>query len=327
MTLSAAPTHARRLVVLMPLRDDWASAAELVRRIDRALSAQPCAAHVLLVDDGSIEPVRPADFQGPFAAVTGIRVLHLRRNLGHQRSIAIGLVHADRAFTADAVVVMDADGEDTAEGVVQLIAAYSGEKAVFAERSRRTESLVFRLFYRLYKSVHLLLTGVRVRVGNFSILPFRYLGALIVMPELWNHYAAAVFRSGLPFATTPIARGHRISGTSRMNFVTLTRHGLSAMSVFADVIGVRLILAVMAGSALTVLGILAVVGIRVFTTSAIPGWATFSIIGLVIILIQLMTIATSFTFTMLAHRATLEFVPLRDHEVFVAGVQDLIAHE
>jgi polyisoprenyl-phosphate glycosyltransferase len=311
----------------MPLRDDWASAAELIRRVDAVLSTRACTADVLLVDDGSIEPVRPADFQGPFVAVKGIRVLRLRRNLGHQRSIALGLVHTDRAFTADAVVVMDADGEDTAEGIVQLLAAYSGDEAIFAERSRRTEGLVFRAFYRLYKALHLLLTGVRVRVGNFSILPFRYLGTLIVMPELWNHYAAAVFRSGLRFATTPIARGYRISGRSRMNFVSLTTHGLSAMSVFADIIGVRLVLAVMAGSLLSVLGILAIFGMRWFATSALPGWATYSIIGLVIILIQLMTIATSFTFTMLANRTATDFVPLRDHEVFVAGVQDLIMHE
>jgi len=41
------------------------------------------------------------------------------------------------------VVVMDADGEDTPEGVAQLLRAYSdthGETAILAERSRRSES-------------------------------------------------------------------------------------------------------------------------------------------------------------------------------------------
>jgi cellulose synthase/poly-beta-1,6-N-acetylglucosamine synthase-like glycosyltransferase len=312
----------------MPLRDDWASAAELIRLLDGTISSYPCTLDVLLVDDGSVQGCSPADFQSQFAVVRTIRILRLRRNLGHQRAIAIGLVHVERAISCDAVLVMDADGEDTPEGALQLVRAFSENhhgsmKAIFAERSRRTESLVFRVFYQLYKALHRLLTGISVRVGNFSILPSAYLSTLVVMSELWNHYAAAVFRSGLPFTKIPIPRGYRITGTSRMNFVSLAAHGMSAISVFGDVVGVRLLIASMAGSLLAVLGILAVAMIRLFTDKAIPGWATYSIGTLAIILIQFITITTSFTFTMLSNRINLSFVPRRDYELFVAETQDI----
>ena len=102
-----------------------------------------------------------------------------------------------------------------------------------------------------------------------------------------------------------------------MNFITLVAHGMSAISVFGDVVGVRLLIASMAGSFLAVLGILAVIVIRLFTHNAIPGWATYTVGTLLIILIQLITIATCFTFTMLSNRVMLNFVPLRDHELFV----------
>jgi polyisoprenyl-phosphate glycosyltransferase len=312
-----------RVIVLMPLRDDWASAAELTRRLDQVISAYPCTVDVLLVDDGSIQAFRSADFQSRFAVVRSVRILRLRRNLGHQRAIAIGLVYIEKTIPCDAVLVMDSDGEDTPEGALELLRAFSGTNAIFAERSRRTESLVFRLFYRLYKLLHRMFTGISVRVGNFSILPSRYLGTLVVMSELWNHYAAAVFRSGLAFTTIPIARGHRIAGKSRMNFVSLTAHGMSAISVFGDVVGVRLLITCMAGSLLAALGILAVVAIRIFTDRAIPGWATYSILALIIILIQFITMATSFTFTMLSNRINLSFVPLRDYELFVAEIQKI----
>ena len=206
-----------RLMVLMPLRDDWPSAAELVRRLDRAISCDACTMEILLVDDGSVQRCDPNDFQSGFSVVRAIRTLRLRRNLGHQRAIAIGLVHIQQTATCDAVLVMDADGEDTPEGVAQLLRVYSdthGAKAIFAERSRRSESFVFRSFYRLYKFLHRFLTGISVRVGNFSILPFPYLNTLVVMSELWNHYAAAVFRSKLPFTMTPIPEG----GPDRRNF-------------------------------------------------------------------------------------------------------------
>src|SRR5260370_36332973 len=103
---------------------------------------------------------------------------------------------------------------------MQLLDAYlnnGGAMAIFAERSRRLESLFFRSFYLFYKILHRGLTGVSVRVGNFSILPARYLCTLSVMSELWNHYAAAVFRFKLPVTTIPIPRWHRNAGTSQIN--------------------------------------------------------------------------------------------------------------
>jgi len=46
-----------------------------------------------------------------------------------------------------------------------------GESIVFAERTRRTESVLFKVLYKLYQFLHWVLTGIRVRVGNFSIVP------------------------------------------------------------------------------------------------------------------------------------------------------------
>jgi hypothetical protein len=327
VVLSTQLPSALRVVVLMPLRDDWASAAELIRLLDRTICSYPCILDVLLVDDGSVQCCSSADFQSQYAVVQTIRILRLRRNLGHQRAIAVGLVHVEQTISCDAVLVMDADGEDTPDGALQLVRAFSeshhGTQAIFAERSRRTETFVFRLFYRLYKVLHLILTGISVRVGNFSVLPSAYLGTIVVMSELWNHYAAAVFRSGLPFTTVPIPRGYRIAGTSRMNFVSLTVHGVSAMSAFGDVVGVRLLIASMAGSIMAALGILVVAAIRLFTDKAIPGWASFSIGTLAIVLMQFITIVTSFTFTVLSNRVNFAFVPLRDYGVFVADAREI----
>lgn len=312
-----------RVVVLMPLRDDWTSAAELIRLLDQTICEYPCTVDVLLVDDGSIQNFHAADFQSGFAVVRSIRVLRLRRNLGHQRAIAIGLVHVRETMPCDAVLVMDGDGEDTADGALQLLSAFSGKTAVFAERSKRTESLAFRLFYRMYQLLHRLLTGISVRVGNFSILPSHYLDRLVVMSELWNHYAAAVFRSGLPFTTTPIPRGYRIAGKTKMNFLSLFAHGLSAISVFADVVGVRLLIASVACFLTAGLGIFVVGGTRIFTGLTIPSWAFYSIGALAIISILCVMVTAVFTFTILSNRTNSGFVPARDCELFVAEAQDI----
>jgi glycosyltransferase involved in cell wall biosynthesis len=313
-----------RLILIMPVCDDWFSAAELTRRLDQAIPSQTHSVRIMFIDDGSLEKCPPQDFRGPFSVVKAIDVLRLRRNLGHQRAIATGLayVHA-HLINSDAVVVMDADGEDTPEGVVRLLEAYTktqGNRIIFARRGRRSESLLFRSCYHIYRYLHHGLTGISVRVGNFSILPWESINTLVAMSELWNHYAAAIFRSRLALSMVPIARGPRIAGRSTMNFASLVSHGLSAMSVFSDVIGVRLLIGSLSASVLCGFGIVAVVLIRLLTNLAIPGWATYATGALTIILIQLLTIAASFTFFMLSNRTNLGFVPFRDYSLFTEDV-------
>jgi polyisoprenyl-phosphate glycosyltransferase len=316
-----------RATILMSLRDDWASAAELMRRLDLAIASLPYCVDVLLVDDGSVQDFRSSDFPSHFQAIRSVRILRLRRNLGHQRAIALGLAHIERALPCDAVLVMDGDGEDTPEGALLLLGAFKGDAAVFARRSRRSELLTFRLLYQLYKLLHRVLTGVKVQVGNFSILPARYLRTLVATSELWNHYAAAVFRSGLPFTTIPIPRGRRIAGTSKMNLVALTAHGLSALTVFGDVVGVRILAASTVGAIIAGACILAVIAVRIFTGRAVPGWATYTIASLAIIIIQFITMAFTLTFAFLANRINLGFVPLRDYELFVDRSVDIYRHD
>jgi hypothetical protein len=281
-----------------------------------------CTLEILIVDDGSHETHQSQSFSANPDIVHAIRVLRLRRNLGHQRAIAIGLVFIAKAMVFDAVLIMDADGEDTPEGAATLIRAFceipEGKKhAIFAARGRRTESRMFRVFYWLYKIIHRLLAGFSVRVGNFSILPASNLETLVVMSEMWNHYAAAVFRSGLPLTTIPISRGFRLCGTSKMNFVSLAAHGISAISVFGDVVGVRLLLASILAAVVAFGAIFGAVFVR---PSPVPSWLPYVVASLVAVLFQFVAIAATFTFTMLANRMSLNFVPLRDYELFIAKV-------
>jgi hypothetical protein len=311
----------------MPLRDDWKSASVLIRQLDEVLRSQSCTADVLLVDDDSQQRWERADFQADYVAVKSIRTLQLRLNLGHQRAIAIGLADVFNSAPCDAVLVMDSDGEDTSSGVSKLLQAFRqdhGAQLIFAERSRRSESFLFRSLYRCYKVLHRILTGLSVRVGNFSIVPFSLLNTLVVQPELWNHYAASVFRSKRPFRMVPIPRGRRIAGTSRMNFVAMVAHGLSAISVFGDLVGTRLLLASLTGALIAAGGMIALM-VRQFGHQAIPVWALCTAGVLAVVFVQFTTMAAIFTFLVLANRSNLGFVPLRDYSLFIAERADIFA--
>jgi hypothetical protein len=219
---------------------------------------------------------------------------------------------------------MDGDGEDAPADVPRLVdrlAATDGHAIVFAERRRRSESMWFRLGYALYRWCHRLLTGIPVRVGNFSIVPARQLERLVVVSELWNHYAAAVFKARIPYDSIPTERARRLTGPSKMNFVGLVAHGLSALSVHAETMGVRLLVLTMAAGLGVGTLIGAVLAIRFLTTWAIPGWATTATGFLAMLLIQAASLAVVFAFLVLHGRSQPSFLPLRDYALFIRALE------
>jgi polyisoprenyl-phosphate glycosyltransferase len=318
--------HVAGTLVLIPIYNDWLAVSRLLDGLDRALRSHDVRVRVLLVDDGSTERW-PAGFGAVgYDALDRLDVLRLRRNIGHQRAIAIALAYVYEQLQPDTVVIMDGDGEDAPEDVPRLLARArecGNRSVVFAERQKRSESKMFQLFYALYRLLHRLLTGIPVRVGNFSVVPGEQLERLVVVSELWNHYAAAVFKARLPREAIPTQRASRLGGHSRMNFVALVAHGLSALSVHAELIGVRMLMGILAVVGLVCAALGGVVGVRLFSSLAIPGWATTAAGLLVVILFQAIALSVFFVFTVLHARSQPLFIPLRDYQYFVGGTTEL----
>ena len=202
-----------RIVILMPVYEDWDAAMKLCRKIDDVLRKERLVrASVLFIDDGSKLTTYRRDLPFQPEAIDRVAVLTLRRNLGHQRAIAVALAHIQQHWKENVVVVMDADGEDRPEDIPTLLHAMGNaghQTAVFAERGRRLESLLFRLLYWCYSLLHRVFTGRDIRFGNFSVLPWSYLDSLVVCPELWNHYSATFLKSHLPYIRVRCDRAHR----------------------------------------------------------------------------------------------------------------------
>lgn len=312
--------HKNRLIILIPVFNDWHAVALLLPALDSALENSQSPVEVLLLNDGSTQLPEQGLLEQPYANLRSVQILHLRRNLGHQRAIAVGLVHIRQHLPCAAVVVMDGDGEDRPRDVPRLMEEFRrhGQSSIiFAERGKRLENATFQLCYRLYCAIHWLLTGVRVRVGNFSILPWQAVERLVVVSELWNHYAAAIFRARLAYRTVPMDRGSRITGESKMNFVALLVHGLSAISVFSDIVSARLL--AMASALVVVLAgvAAAVVGIQFTAHFDIPGWAGYAAAVLLLMLSQALLGAFLLVFIIISARANMSFIPLRDAPHFV----------
>jgi hypothetical protein len=315
------------LVVLAPVFNDWGAVRLLLPGLDAELDKRGLGARVVLVDDASFEPMPEPLVPQELSAISEIRVLRLRRNLGHQRAIAVGLAFIQDQLRCDAVVVMDADGEDTPADVPRLVdelAARGGATVVFAQRIRRSEGFVFTALYQLYRLAHRVLTGISVQVGNFSVVPWALLERLVVVSDLWNHYAAAVFQSRLPYAMVPTARGHRLMGRSSMNLVSLVGHGLSAIAVFADRVGVRILIAAIIALCVTLAGSGVALGRWLLTGHAPPLWLPVTAGVAALLIVQAAAASSLFVLHVLFTRAASTFIPVRDYRYFVHS-DDLVS--
>ena len=327
--MSNSSSNALELVIAVPVFNDMDALNRLLEQLDRVLANHQLRTRVLVIDDGSTESTQLSSSAMDAQNIWRIDRLRLRRNLGHQRAIAVGLGHIQESIPCDIVVLMDADGEDKPEDVPRLIQKFrdSGGVIVFAERSRRSESITFQFLYGAYKILHWVLTGIRVKVGNFSVIPKSELPRLVVVSELWNHYAAAVFNAKVPHTTLSTTRGRRYSGKSRMNFVDLMIHGLSAISVFSAVVGTRLLVVSFFLIAAALAAIM-LVGIVYFSTgTAIPLWATYSIILLLVFLVQLSMLSFGLVVFILNNRDKLSFLPIRDYKFFIQSVDKLFPRD
>lgn len=318
---------ASRIVILIPVFNDWEAAGLLLDGLDAVFTETSLSVEVLLVDDGSTEMTPPGFGQRRFGALRTVDILRLRRNLGHQRAIAVGLVYVYENRPVQAVVVMDADGEDKPQDIPKLLERFEqGDRRsiVFAARSKRLERLPFRMLYQLYRWIHRLLTGDPVRVGNFSVVPFECLAKLVVVPEIWNHYAAAIIRSRIPFLSIPIARGKRVAGRSKMNFIGLLLHGLSAFFVYGEIVGARLLVAIALALLLETALVAVGIGIGIGASPSAMRVAAYVAALLGIILLQAIPIALILVFSVIGSRVNLGFLPLRDCPYFVHSIERVV---
>ncbi len=310
------------LTVLIPVFNDWTVADALVAKLDAAFNKHGLTGRVVFVDDGSTEPAPQKFPQTTPQTLKEVCILELKKNLGHQRALAVGLVHLHQSGVQGVIVLMDGDGEDEPYEIPRLLEEFGRQgrrKVVFAARGRRAEGVIFKLCYQIYRTIHRLLVGFDIRIGNFSAVPASFLEPLAVTPDLWNHYAACVIKMKLPHVSIPVDRSKRLAGESKMDFVGLVIHGLSAMSVFGDAVGVRLLTATGVFAVATVVLMIAAVVVKFTTDLAIPGWATTATGLLLVLFCQCLLLSLIFTFVVLFSRGQSSFVPVRDCPLFIRG--------
>jgi glycosyltransferase involved in cell wall biosynthesis len=278
-----------KIIIIAPYYEDKKSLVKLL--IELSKCPFDGEVELILVDDGSVsQKLINIDF--PLVKLN-INVITLKRNLGSQKAIAIGLTWASQYIKDDQVlVIMDSDGEDLPMSIGILLEELKNENVqiAVAERRVRYESFRFKALYSLYKIFYRVMTGRMVSFGNFMAMKKEAVQRLSAMHEFSIHVPAAVMASRLRYALCPIDRGRRYAGSSKMNLISLMIHGLRGLMVFAEDVLLRVGLACALIALLAILAGMLVLGLKFFEIS-IPGWGSLSIGILFLILMQTAALA------------------------------------
>ena len=252
--------------------------SRLTTLLKRLISDGKIAAdsRIWLVDDGS----RDCTWQlivesctSPESYICGIK---LSRNRGHQAALMAGLMTA----TGDILISVDADLQDDLEAIPAMLTEYEkGSDIVYGVRNSREKDTFFKRFtaegyYTLLKRL-----GIEIvfNHADYRLMSRRAIEALRSFPETNLFLRGLIPQLGFRSAQVNYARSERFAGESKYplgKMLALAWQGVTSFS--AAPLRAITALGILVSLASTAMGFWAL-WVRLFSDSALPGWASIVI--------------------------------------------------
>lgn len=199
--------------------------------------------------------------------------LKLSRNQGHQNALLAGLLTVE----GDVLISLDADLQDDINAIDRMLGEYQqGAEVVYGVRSNRETDKVFKrltaqTYYRLLDKM-----GVELiyNHADYRLMGRKALDSLKDFNEVNLFIRGIAPKLGYRSSTVEYSRAERFAGESKYplgKMLKLAWEGITSFSV------VPLRLITMLGfltSLLSMFLLIWVLGIRIFTFQAVPGWAS-----------------------------------------------------
>ena len=259
------------LSVIVPCFNEAEVIEHTHQRLSAALQAITPDFEIIYVDDGSRdatpELLRDIQLSSPHA-----KLIRLSRNFGHQIAVSAGLEYA----RGQAVVLIDADLQDPPEVIGQMMEKWrEGFHVVYGQRTERTGETKFKLwtaraFYRLIN--RLSEVPIPLDTGDFRLMDRRAVDALLRMRE--RHRLLRAMTSWVGFKQTAVlySRAERFAGTSKYPLRKMLALAIDGIVSFSAV-PLKIVTSVgLAFSALSMLGIVYAIALRLLTDNWVPGW-------------------------------------------------------
>jgi glycosyltransferase involved in cell wall biosynthesis len=202
--------------------------------------------------------------------VSGIK---LSRNRGHQNALLAGLFSVE----GDIVISIDADLQDDITIIEAMIDSYSdGNDIVYAVRKKRTTDTLFKRASAegFYKLMHVMGVDIVFNHADYRLMSRRAIEHLKEFEEVNLFLRAMIPLVGFQSANVYYDRAERFAGESKYplrKMLSFAWDGITSFSVmplrFITAIGFFIFLA-------TLMMSVWVLGVKLFSDEAVPGWAS-----------------------------------------------------
>ena len=273
--------------VIIPLYNDEEVFTETLKRVAGILEALGNTYEIVFVDDGSSDQTRNL-LEKETTMNKHVKAIFFSRNFGHQAAVSAGLKHSK----GKVVIVMDSDMQDPPELIPKMYSLFKeGNDVVYGIRKKRKESLIKRFCYHAFYRIAQIGSGklkLPLDAGDFSLMSRRVVDHINNFPER-NRYVRGL-RSWVGFRQIgiPYERGSRYAGVSKYNTLKLFKIAYDGLFAFTELPLLIVNILGITFSIISFLGIILILGLRLFTSVYIPGFASTVIIILFIGGIQLL---------------------------------------
>ena len=240
-----------KYVILIPNFNDWECLNILIPKINLALTKTNEEVNILIIYDGSTKK-NNLSFK-KMSGLKKIEVLNLKNNVKAQIAIATGLNFLRKEKFQGGIIVMDADGQDDPEHLVDIIreSKKNPEKTITINRSKREDELQFKILYQAYLFLALLLTFRYLKFGAFSYLHSSSIDRILSTDDVYMAYVGGIAKHFANKKVIYLPRKKRITGESQNNYKSLIYYGLNIISVFRFQALVNSIILIFVGFLLT----------------------------------------------------------------------------
>ena len=220
----------KKYLFLIPVYNDWQSLNLLLKNINHELGINSRSSDILVINDGST--IETNLKKNNYENINSLKILNLKKNLGSQKSIAIGLKYAEKNKNDCIITILDSDGEDDPTKINEMLDQAEKNKnlIITSNRTNRKENPLFKVLYLFHKITAFLFTGYWISFGNFSSFHSNNLKNLLKNNDTWLAYSSAVAKN-CKIKRLYAKRLERYFGKSKVNFVSLALHSLRVLSV------------------------------------------------------------------------------------------------
>jgi len=228
-----------KIILLIPIYNDRESLKKLIENINFEVKDINSEVSVIVINDASSQQI--IDTYQNLENINSFEIINMKENKGHARCIASGLKYIFKKKEFDYVIPMDGDGEDRPKEIKNFIhlAEQSNDQSIVGERTKRSESMFFKLCYLSHKIITLAFTGHNIKFGNFTCLSRSTVKKMLKEKATWNSFSGSLKKIEKNLLSIPSIRGTRYFGPSKMSFFNLLKHSLSIISVFRKTVLIR----------------------------------------------------------------------------------------